>query len=285
MLAPEWKLPYAHLTLVWGLESPLLYAKLALSFLLHVESFFQSFGGPKSKMSAISLPPPSIPVGPSQISDPWAGPSAVNPSVLGNLPPNRDIAVLGADIIAETFGDLVKKGQVPSSSAVPSSPLQNKPLVSPQVSKVVTPDELNRPLRPQPEGPPFQPPPPPGFHVNQSPFSWQRSDYARDRRPSYEEERHLGPEFPPPNPYSYRKMENEHHLSQRQDPRLSGGDPRKAARGAPPPGHPLRFPGGPDPHGGGKPPGDGFHHGRGPPPRYCWVTYRPSLFQILSLQI
>lgn len=225
------------------------------------ESFFHGFGGPKSSITSINLPPPSIPAGLQQTSSAWATPP--QQSVMNALPPHRDIAVLGADIIAETFGDLLKKAKI---SSLPPSPLQNKPLISPQGKVMMTPEDTNRPLDSQVsnEAPPFPPPPP--FHHNQSPFSWQRSEYARERRPSYDDEHQFRQDFPPQNPYIYRKPDTDTPPPQQQDPRLAGGDPRKAARGHPPsgpgPGHPRRFPGGP--------PGDEFHH-RGPPqmdPRY-----------------
>ena len=194
----------------------------------------------------------------------------------------KDITVLGADIIAE-----LRKSQPPPPPGPPSlmqgnnkppgipeaMPMQGLPEVPPfgavppphlippppqplpgpppemppqQLTPTGPPDkgEWNPRLGPPPRrlsGPPGGGPPPdfgnwppenrpPDFHHNQSPFSWQRSSYGRERRPSYDEERQFRPphEFPPPpqNPYVYRRPDNEP-----RDPRVA--DPRRGAQ--PPP--------------------------------------------------
>lgn len=212
-----------------------------------------------SKLPAITLPPPMN----HREAPPttWQGggnQQQPNPPASNKA---TDIAVLGADIIAETFGELVKKAKIPSSEPISK-------LLSPQETPT-TPDgprgpheqfsggplsrsgEWNPRLGPPPSRmpgrdynwPENRPPPPTGDFNRPSPFSWQRSDHFGD--------------FPPQNPFVYRRPENE----PQRDPRLSAGDPRRAAQ-APPL---MRGPP-PGPH-HDHPPGEGeeFHHDRAPP--------------------
>lgn len=299
---------------------------------------FGNFGDQNTKSTAINLPPPSIPKQP--LPRPQANMWAPDHTPIPNPIPSKDIAVLGADIIAETLGkksDHPQQPQMPHPHPPPKllppdivrDPREQQhfpgglPLGPPEGGGGPPPLPQHHqgplPLPPQmqqhhPPGPPDKgewnprlgPPPPqgprcmsggplrgeefgnwleggpPDFHHNQSPFSWQRSNYARERRPSYEEDRpfHSPHDFPQ-NPYVYRRPDNEPHppppppASQQRDPRLpvgdprSMGDPRRGARqgGAPPPQLPEhtqereRYQGGPPPMGG---PHD-HHHPPGPP--------------------
>lgn len=100
------------------------------------------------KTTSISLPPPSIPMAPPNMRGGTSWPNAPQQQNLPAKPMHKDIAVLGADIIAETFGDLIKKGVVPPG-------------------KVLTPDDKNRSLASPVVASPSFPPPPSSSSVPQ----------------------------------------------------------------------------------------------------------------------
>lgn len=191
----------------------------------------------------------------------WSQPPRQNPAPL--VDPSKDIAVLGADIIAETFGELAKKSLMQMKSTAPPEEASRGNILNPEGGP---PPPFQTPPPLMPPGQPHQevaPPPsklewnprmgvgvspnrrgsagqeyrpemrPPGDfqHHSQSPFSWQRSAYARERRPSYEEFRQ---DFPQQNPYVYRRPDNEQPPGSilQRDPRLPPGDPRSAAAAA-----------------------------------------------------
>ena len=104
----------------------------------------------KSKSTSINLPPPSIPkMDHMSTNPPWQDPP--QQSEPPNLDPSKDIAVLGADIIAETFGGMRKKA--------PLTPLMedvNRVLGPPKAGTTVS-----RPLLPSSTPTPLLPPPGP----------------------------------------------------------------------------------------------------------------------------
>ena len=216
-----------------------------------------------NQRDAITLPPPT-----------WSSQfraikveedsSKQQPSQDKDRPP-LNVPVLGADIIAEQFGDKPKLPTAPAPEAEQTTPTAGSPFSLP-MKRVFDdqgrpppdfrPPELNRggmppPIPPHPMPgqfrhppldqmewrppprrefirPEFRGPPPPGEFNRPSPYSWQRTTTNfRERRPSYEDHR-----LPPQelsNPYVYRRPEPE----PQRDPR----DPRRPdwKEGPPPP--------------------------------------------------
>ena len=83
------------------------------SVLFLADPYFSGFHhGPSKKQPSINLPPPSIPKESfSSANNMWSEPPKQSrPPVIDS---NKDIAILGADIIAATFGEVGKKVSTP----------------------------------------------------------------------------------------------------------------------------------------------------------------------------